>query len=78
MNFDWNDEQRAFRATVRDFLEQNLPPEWEEMAHGPGSEAQTVFSKQFCGALAEAWKRCRGNEASGVSSSAAAKSRAVW
>ncbi len=54
MNFDWNEEQLAFRATVRDFLAANLPADWEELAHGPGSEAQTVFSKQFCGALAEA------------------------
>ncbi len=54
MDFDWNDEQRAFRATVRAFLDDNLPADWEEIAHGPGSEAQTVFSKRFCGALAEA------------------------
>jgi alkylation response protein AidB-like acyl-CoA dehydrogenase len=54
MNFDWNEEQRTFRATVRDFLDANLPADWEELAHGPGSEAQTIFSKQFCGALADA------------------------
>jgi alkylation response protein AidB-like acyl-CoA dehydrogenase len=54
MDFDWNEEQRSFRAKVRDFLAANLPPDWEELAHGPGSEAQTVFSKQFCGALADA------------------------
>jgi len=54
MEFDWNDEQRAFRDTVRAFLDANLPPDWEALAHGPGSEAQTLFSKQFCGALAGA------------------------
>jgi len=54
MEFDWNDEQRAFRDTVRAFLDANLPADWEELAHGPGSEAQTLFSKQFCGALADA------------------------
>jgi alkylation response protein AidB-like acyl-CoA dehydrogenase len=54
MDFDWNEDQRTFRATVRDFLDANLPPDWEELAHGPGSEAQTTFSKQFCGALAAA------------------------
>jgi len=54
MEFDWNSEQREFRATVRAFLDANLPADWEQVAHGPGSEAQTVFAKQFCGALAEA------------------------
>ena len=54
MDFDWNTEQQDFRATVRAFLEANLPGNWDELAHGPGSKAQTVFSKQFCGALADA------------------------
>lgn len=54
MDFDWNTEQQDFRSTVRAFLEANLPDNWEELAHGPGSKAQTVFSKQFCGALADA------------------------
>ena len=54
MDFDWNTEQQDFRATVRAFLEANLTGNWEELAHGPGSKAQTVFSKQFCGALADA------------------------
>ncbi len=54
MNFAWNPEQIAFRARVRDFLAANLPDNWESIAHGPGSEAQSIFSKQFCGALAQA------------------------
>ena len=54
MNFAWNSEQIAFRTTVRDFLAANLPDNWESIAHGPGSEAQSIFSKQFCGALAQA------------------------
>ncbi|MBK6737955.1 MAG: acyl-CoA dehydrogenase family protein [Haliea sp.] len=54
MNFAWNPEQIAFRARVRDFLAANLPDNWENIAHGPGSEAQSIFSKQFCGALAQA------------------------
>jgi alkylation response protein AidB-like acyl-CoA dehydrogenase len=54
MDFDWNTEQQDFRSTVRAFLEANLPDNWEELAHGPGSKAQTLFSKQFCGALADA------------------------
>jgi alkylation response protein AidB-like acyl-CoA dehydrogenase len=54
MNFDWTDEQRAFRQTVRDFLDANLPDNWEAIAHGPGSPAQTEFAKQFCSALSSA------------------------
>jgi alkylation response protein AidB-like acyl-CoA dehydrogenase len=54
MNFAWNPEQTTFRALVRDFLAANLPDNWESIAHGPGSEAQSVFSKQFCAALASA------------------------
>jgi len=54
MDFDWNEAQRDFRQTVRDFLAANLPPDWEKLAHGPGSAMQTEFSKTFCGALAEA------------------------
>lgn len=54
MNFNWSTDQAAFRATVREFLVANLPSDWEAQAHGPGSEAQTVFSKEFCAALAKA------------------------
>lgn len=54
MDFSWDDEQRAFRATVREFLTAHLPKDWESLAHGPGTHWQTSFSKQFCGALADA------------------------
>ena len=54
MNFAWTDEQQQFRAQVREFLATHLPEGWEEIAHGPGSSAQTHFSKQFCGELAAA------------------------
>lgn len=54
MDFKWDDEQAAFRATVRSFLAENLPENWEEKAHGPGSKLQTDFSKTFCAALAQA------------------------
>lgn len=54
MDFDWDPEQRAFRATVREFLASHLPPDWETQAHGPASEAQSAFSKTFCGELARA------------------------
>lgn len=54
MDFEWDDEQAAFRCRVRDFLEANLPADWEKLAHGPGSDAQTRFSKEFCAKLAHA------------------------
>ena len=54
MEFDWDTEQQTFRSTVRDFLAANLPSDWESLAHGPGSETQSVFSKKFCAQLAEA------------------------
>jgi len=54
MEFEWDVEQQGFRATVRAFLAANLPADWENLAHGPGSEAQSTFSKKFCGALAKA------------------------
>ncbi|MBL4826256.1 MAG: acyl-CoA dehydrogenase family protein, partial [Spongiibacteraceae bacterium] len=54
MNFNWSKEQQAFRKTVRTFIQNNLPDNWEAVAHGPGSDAQTTFSKQFCGELAKA------------------------
>jgi alkylation response protein AidB-like acyl-CoA dehydrogenase len=54
VDFDWDTEQRAFRSTVRAFLAANLPPDWESLAHGPGSGSQSAFSKKFCAALAKA------------------------
>lgn len=54
MEFDWDSGQREFRAEVRDFLAAQLPADWEQLAHGPGSAAQAAFSKKFCAALAEA------------------------
>lgn len=54
MDFAWNKEQKAFRATVREFLAAHLPKDWESLAHGPASEAQSVFSKRFCAQLAAA------------------------
>lgn len=70
MNFDWDDEQRAFRATVRYFLAAHLPKDWESLAHGPGSQSQSAFSKRFCAQLAAVgllmphWpKRWGGNDA---------------
>jgi alkylation response protein AidB-like acyl-CoA dehydrogenase len=53
MDFGWTDEQRAFRERLRTFLAEHLPADWEQLAHhGPGSEEQTRFSREFCGKLA--------------------------
>lgn len=66
MDFSWDQEQRAFRASVREFLAAHLPSEWESLAHGPGTDWQSRFSKQFCGQLAAAgllvphWPKCWG------------------
>lgn len=55
MDFTWTDEETAFRARVRAFIEQELPDDWPEIArHGPGSREQTEFSLRFCPRLAEA------------------------
>ena len=54
MEFEWNQQQKDFRATVRDFLAAHLPDNWESIAHGPGSAAQSEFSRQFCARLADA------------------------
>ncbi len=55
MNFEWTDEQQAFREKLRTFLAAELPDNWESIAHhGPGSAEITAFSRQFCGRLAEA------------------------
>lgn len=54
MDFAWTTEQTEFRASIREFIQNNLPENWEHIAHGPASKEQTVFAKKFCGALANA------------------------
>jgi alkylation response protein AidB-like acyl-CoA dehydrogenase len=54
MEFSWDVEQQAFRSTVRAFLATHLPSDWESLAHGPGSESQSAFSKTFCAELSKA------------------------
>lgn len=55
MDFDWTEEDRAYRARIRAFLDSELPENWEEIArHGPGSREQTDFSRDFCPRLAKA------------------------
>lgn len=54
MNFEWNEEQQAFRRKIQGFLAANLPEDWEEFSrHGPASPALTEFARTFCGKLAE-------------------------
>jgi alkylation response protein AidB-like acyl-CoA dehydrogenase len=53
MDFHWDSEQQSFRSTVRAFLASHLPADWESLAHGPGSQSQSAFSKKFCAELAK-------------------------
>jgi len=54
MEFGWSPDETKLRERIRDLLSRNLPPDWEQVStHGPGSAAQTGFSRQFCAALAE-------------------------
>ena len=54
MEFGWSAEEQAHRARVRDVLGRLLPPDWEQQSvHGPGSDWQTDYSREFCAALAE-------------------------
>jgi len=54
MEFGWSDEEKAYRARVRDILDRSLPEDWDHIAvHGPGSGLQTAFSRDFCKLLAE-------------------------
>ena len=54
MNFQWLPQHQAFREKIRAFLATNLPADWEQLAHGPGSREQTEFSREFCSKLADA------------------------
>jgi len=53
MDFGWTEEQVAFRNRIRQFITDNLPENWDEIAHGPGSSEQTDFAREFCGKLAQ-------------------------
>ena len=69
MEFGWSADEEAHRARIRDLLTRTLPPDWEEISlHGPGSDAQTAFSREFCPILAEEglliphWPKAHGGE----------------
>jgi alkylation response protein AidB-like acyl-CoA dehydrogenase len=54
MEFGWSAEEQAHRARIRDLLARTLPADWEQISlHGPGSDAQTAYARQFCGVLAD-------------------------
>jgi alkylation response protein AidB-like acyl-CoA dehydrogenase len=54
VEFDWSDEHLAYREEFRAFLREALPENWLDIAkHGPGSDQQAQFSKQFCAQMAE-------------------------
>lgn len=54
MEFGWTPEQEQHREHLRALLAKELPADWDSIAvHGPGSDAQTEFSKSFCKKLAE-------------------------
>jgi len=53
MEFGWSEDELAFRAELRSFLEEQLPADWSEISKGgPGSDAQVAFARGFCPALA--------------------------
>ncbi|WCT73469.1 acyl-CoA dehydrogenase family protein [Sphingomonas naphthae] len=49
MEFGWSDAHEAYRAKITAFLKKTLPADWDQIAlHGPGSDAQTDYSRHFC------------------------------
>ncbi len=56
MDFSWTDEQIGFRQRVRAFIDEHLPPDWEQLTEGldVGSDYTVAFARTFCPALAEA------------------------
>ena len=54
MNFEWTNDEAAFRKRLQDFLSAILPEDWERFSqHGPASPALTKYAESFCGKLAE-------------------------
>jgi alkylation response protein AidB-like acyl-CoA dehydrogenase len=53
LEFGWSDDEVRFRRELAAFLDEELPGDWEERArHGPGSDAQVAFARDFCPRLA--------------------------
>ncbi len=54
MDFDWSDDDLAFRAELRAFVAANLPEDWAKISsEGPGGADLVAFSQGFCEKLAE-------------------------
>lgn len=54
MDFSWTEQERTFRAQLREFLAATLPEDWERFSqHGPASPALTKYAEGFCGKLAD-------------------------
>jgi alkylation response protein AidB-like acyl-CoA dehydrogenase len=54
VEFEWSEDDLAFRVELKRFLEDTLPADWNEISkHGPGSDAQAEFARRFCPLLAE-------------------------
>jgi alkylation response protein AidB-like acyl-CoA dehydrogenase len=54
VEFEWSEDDLAFRVELKQFLEESLPGDWDEISKdGPGSDAQAEFARRFCPLLAE-------------------------
>lgn len=69
MEFGWSEDEKAHRDRVQEVLQRLLPLDWERISlHGPGSDSQTAYSRQFCpildqeGLLVPHWPRAFGGE----------------
>ena len=57
MEFQWTEKHKFCRARIADFLANTLPDDWDQIAlHGPGSDAQTDYSRTFCKLLDDVYK----------------------
>jgi alkylation response protein AidB-like acyl-CoA dehydrogenase len=54
VEFAWSEDEARFRQQLVEFLDEALPPEWEEISKdGPGGDGQARFSREFAALLAE-------------------------
>jgi alkylation response protein AidB-like acyl-CoA dehydrogenase len=54
VEFEWSQDELAYREEVQRVLAEVLPADWEQLSSGgPGSDAQAEFSRGFCARLAE-------------------------
>ncbi len=53
MEFEFNDEEAAYRREVREFVRDNLPAEWSGHMGFLQSDESFEFTRRFCQALAE-------------------------